>query len=230
MATIEKPALRPANPRFSTGPTAKRPGWSPEILKNALVGRGHRSKPGEGASETRHRRDAAAARGAGRLPDRHRSRLRYRRHGDGALVAARRARRRCARLGELWARLGDRRREAAQASRRARAGSALWRTPRPLAGRLLARRDLHLERHDLRRARAGRRLDPGGPRRASRSATRPAPPSRSRFPSTSSMSSPSPGRRFWAARRSTACSSSRHARPSGSRPTSPPGRCQSSSA
>src|SRR4051812_32452978 len=45
MATIEKPALRPANPRFSTGPTAKRPGWSPEILKNALVGRSHRAKP-----------------------------------------------------------------------------------------------------------------------------------------------------------------------------------------
>jgi phosphoserine aminotransferase len=45
MTTIEKPASRPANPRFSTGPTAKRPGWSPEILKNALVGRSHRAKP-----------------------------------------------------------------------------------------------------------------------------------------------------------------------------------------
>jgi phosphoserine aminotransferase len=45
MTTIERPAERPANPRFSTGPTAKRPGWSPEILKSALVGRGHRSKP-----------------------------------------------------------------------------------------------------------------------------------------------------------------------------------------
>jgi len=44
MASIEKPAARPANPRFSTGPTAKRPGWSPEILKTALVGRAHRSK------------------------------------------------------------------------------------------------------------------------------------------------------------------------------------------
>ena len=45
MANIEKPAVRPANPCFSTGPTAKRPGWSPEILKTALVGRAHRSKP-----------------------------------------------------------------------------------------------------------------------------------------------------------------------------------------
>ncbi len=45
MANVEKPAARPANPCFSTGPTAKRPGWSPEILKTALVGRAHRSKP-----------------------------------------------------------------------------------------------------------------------------------------------------------------------------------------
>jgi phosphoserine aminotransferase len=43
MATIERPAARPANPCFSTGPTAKRPGWSPDSLKNALVGRSHRS-------------------------------------------------------------------------------------------------------------------------------------------------------------------------------------------
>ncbi len=45
MMTIEKPAVRPANPRFSTGPTAKRPGWSPENLKTAIVGRSHRAKP-----------------------------------------------------------------------------------------------------------------------------------------------------------------------------------------
>jgi phosphoserine aminotransferase len=45
MANIERPAVKPANPRFSTGPTAKRPGWSPEVLKNALVGRSHRAKP-----------------------------------------------------------------------------------------------------------------------------------------------------------------------------------------
>ncbi len=44
MTIVEMPAVRPADPRFSAGPTAKRPGWSPEILKNALVGRVHRSK------------------------------------------------------------------------------------------------------------------------------------------------------------------------------------------
>src|SRR6185295_19220224 len=39
------PAVRPARPFFSSGPCAKRPGWTPEALKGALVGRSHRSKP-----------------------------------------------------------------------------------------------------------------------------------------------------------------------------------------
>jgi phosphoserine aminotransferase len=41
------PAVRPARPFFSSGPCAKRPGWSPQALENALVGRSHRSKPGK---------------------------------------------------------------------------------------------------------------------------------------------------------------------------------------
>src|ERR1700753_3875569 len=42
-----RPAVRPARPFFSSGPCAKRPGWTPEALKDALVGRSHRSKPGK---------------------------------------------------------------------------------------------------------------------------------------------------------------------------------------
>jgi phosphoserine aminotransferase len=41
-----KPNLRPDNPSFSSGPCAKRPGWNLEALKNALLGRSHRAKPG----------------------------------------------------------------------------------------------------------------------------------------------------------------------------------------
>jgi phosphoserine aminotransferase len=41
-----KPSLCPQNRCFSSGPCAKRPGWSPAALDDALVGRSHRSKSG----------------------------------------------------------------------------------------------------------------------------------------------------------------------------------------
>ena len=42
--TPAKPDLRPANPRFSSGPCAKRPGWSPAALGAAQFGRSHRAR------------------------------------------------------------------------------------------------------------------------------------------------------------------------------------------
>jgi len=47
MTDVSHPAVRPARPFFSSGPCAKRPGWTPQALKGALVGRSHRSKPGK---------------------------------------------------------------------------------------------------------------------------------------------------------------------------------------
>ena len=43
MNAIAKPAAKPANPRFSSGPCAKRPGWTLEVLAGAFTGRSHRA-------------------------------------------------------------------------------------------------------------------------------------------------------------------------------------------
>jgi phosphoserine aminotransferase len=45
--TNAKPSVRPRVPHFSSGPCAKRPGWTPQALSDAFVGRSHRSKPGK---------------------------------------------------------------------------------------------------------------------------------------------------------------------------------------
>ena len=45
--TAAKPAQRPTAPHFSSGPCAKRPGWTPENLKDAALGRSHRAKIGK---------------------------------------------------------------------------------------------------------------------------------------------------------------------------------------
>src|SRR6187549_1137650 len=45
--TVAKPASRPNVPHFSSGPCAKRPGWNPQNLKDAALGRSHRAKVGK---------------------------------------------------------------------------------------------------------------------------------------------------------------------------------------
>ena len=45
--TQTMPGLRPVNPQFSSGPCAKRPGWTPDALKNTTLGRSHRAKLGK---------------------------------------------------------------------------------------------------------------------------------------------------------------------------------------
>ena len=47
MTTPSRPARRPANPLFSSGPCTKRPGWSVDVLQDACLGRSHRSKAGK---------------------------------------------------------------------------------------------------------------------------------------------------------------------------------------
>ena len=45
--TTAKPGVRPAIPHFSSGPCAKRPGWSLQALTDAVLARSHRSKIGK---------------------------------------------------------------------------------------------------------------------------------------------------------------------------------------
>jgi phosphoserine aminotransferase len=47
MTDLPQPNVRPANPNFSSGPCAKRPGWTIEALKDTPVGRSHRAKVGK---------------------------------------------------------------------------------------------------------------------------------------------------------------------------------------
>ena len=47
MTAIKKPDTRPDNTRFSSGPCAKRPGWTAHALDDAPLGRSHRAKVGK---------------------------------------------------------------------------------------------------------------------------------------------------------------------------------------
>lgn len=47
MSAFAKPSVRPHCPNFSSGPCAKRPGWSTDVLAGAALGRSHRAKLGK---------------------------------------------------------------------------------------------------------------------------------------------------------------------------------------
>ncbi|HAU22262.1 MAG TPA: phosphoserine aminotransferase, partial [Erythrobacter sp.] len=47
MTEYQVPARKPVRPHFSSGPCAKPPGWSPDKLSTASLGRSHRSKLGK---------------------------------------------------------------------------------------------------------------------------------------------------------------------------------------
>ena len=161
-----KPNMRPARPDFSSGPCAKRPGWTPEVLKDAAVGRSHRSKLGkkkivEAVDRTRALLGIPADYRVGIVPA----------SDTGAVEMALwsllgRPAGRHADLGKLRRGLGHRCGQAAQAQGRARAQGALRPDRRSQGGRLDARCRLHLERHDLGRESAERRLDRRRPRGA----------------------------------------------------------------
>ena len=159
----------------------------------------------QGEAQARHRRDARRAGSPGGLPHRHRAGFRHRRGRDGDVVDARGPSGHDDLVGILRRRLGDRRCQAAQAQGRHDHQGALRRAARPFEGRSQIRHRVHLERHDVRRARAERRLDRGRPRRRHdlrrdlgglRATARLG---------ASSMSSPSHGRRRSAAKPRTEC-------------------------
>ena len=117
------------------------------------------------AAEARDRPHPRGARRTGHAPDRHRARVGHRRLRNGDVDAARRAAGDHDGVGKLWRRLGHRRGQAAQARCRGR-HRALRRAARPDAAAPVERHLLHLERYDLGRPRAERRLDPRRPRGA----------------------------------------------------------------
>ena len=65
--TTTKPAVRPVTPHFSSGPCAKIPGWTPNLLNTEVLGRSHRSSLGK----ARLKRAIALTRSVLEVPDTH---------------------------------------------------------------------------------------------------------------------------------------------------------------
>ena len=168
----DKPGVRPVTPHFSSGPCAKRPGWSLQVLTDAVLGRSHRSKIGKAKLKraidlTREVLEVPADYRIGIVPA----------SDTGAVEMA------------LWSLLGPRpvTMLAWESFGEGWVGDVQKELKLKDVTVLKApygdlpdlskvdselRRGVHLERHHLGRAGAERRLDQGRPRRASPSATR----------------------------------------------------------
>ena len=155
------PGVRPAIPHFSSGPCAKRPGWSLQALTDAVLGRSHRAKIGKAKLKRAIDLTREVLRSPGRLPHRHRAGLRHRRGRDGAVVAARRRGRSTMlaweSFGEGWVTDVAKQLKLKDVTHPQGAATASC----PISSKVDSddRRGLHLERHHLGRARAERRLD-----------------------------------------------------------------------
>ena len=157
--TMVMPVVRPKVPHFSSGPCAKRPGWSLQALNDAVLGRSHRAKTGKAQLKraidlTREVLEVPADYRIGIVPASDTGAVEM---ALWSLLGAAPGRR--AGLGMLRRRLGHRCRQAAEAQGRAVLKRRLRRIAGPYQGRSGKRHRLHLERHDLGRARAERRLD-----------------------------------------------------------------------
>ncbi len=164
--TLATPPVRPLVPHFSSGPCAKRPGWNPQNLNRAVLGRSHRSKPGKAKLKraidlTREVLQVPADYRIGIVPA----------SDTGAVEMA------------LWSLLGPRpvtmlawesfgEGWVSDVAKELKLKDVkvlrapLWRIARSRVGRSGKRYRLHLERHDFGRAGAERRLDRRRPRRA----------------------------------------------------------------
>ena len=159
-----KPAVRPGNPLFSSGPCSKRPGWTPDALAGAYFGRSHRAR--EPLARIRELLDLSRALLG--LPDEWRLGI-VPGSDTGAiemamwsLLGPRGSR--LPELGQFRRAVGVRRRARAAPAGCARDRGALRLPARPPPGRSRARHGVRLERHHLRRAGARCRLDRRRPR------------------------------------------------------------------
>ena len=163
--TTTMPGVRPAVPHFSSGPCAKRPGWSLEALKDAAARPLAPRQARQGPAQGRHRPHPRRPRRSRRLPHRHRARLRHRRRRDGACGRCSAPARSTCWPGRASARAGSPT-SSSSSSSTTPASSRPPTASSPTSPAVDSDADvvLHLERHHLRRARAERRLDRRRPR------------------------------------------------------------------